>query len=108
MSLTCFGRQIPSTVVNLPTRFCDDRTKGVEVMANHFYAPPTAKIHGSLVAMLLPVWLIYRRNLSFHTRKLNSIFGVDRVNLSKALFILFFLSCKKSVIAAFVVQKAFL
>ena len=36
LSLTFFGRQIPSTVVNLPTKFCDDRAKGVGVMANHF------------------------------------------------------------------------
>ena len=33
---SCFGRQIPSPVVNLPTRFCDDRAKDVGVMANHF------------------------------------------------------------------------
>ena len=31
-----FGRQIHSPVVNLPTTFCDDRAKGVGVMANHF------------------------------------------------------------------------
>ena len=36
LSSTCFGRQIPSTVVNLPTKFCDDRAKGVGIMANHF------------------------------------------------------------------------
>ena len=36
LSSTCFGRQIPSTVVNLPTKFCDDGAKGVRIMANHF------------------------------------------------------------------------
>ena len=36
LSSICFGRQIPSPVVNLPTKFCDDRTKGVGVLANHF------------------------------------------------------------------------
>ena len=36
LSSICFGRQIPSPVVNLPTKFCHDRAKGVGVMANHF------------------------------------------------------------------------
>ena len=36
LSSTCFGRQIPSPVVNLPTKVCDDRAKGVGVIANHF------------------------------------------------------------------------
>ena len=44
---------------------------------------------------------LYSRNLSFHP--LYSIFGVDRVNLSKVLLILLFLTQinKKSLIAAF-------
>ena len=36
LSFTCFWREIPSPVVNLPTKFCDDRAKGVGVMDNHF------------------------------------------------------------------------
>ena len=49
--------------------------------------------------------------MSFHPLKLYSKFVVDRVNLSKVLFILLFFNVmqinKKSVIAAFVVQEAF-
>ena len=53
LSSTCSGRQIPSTVMNLPTKFCDDRAKGVGIMANHFSAPPIVTIHWSVVAMFL-------------------------------------------------------
>ena len=40
LSSTCSGRQIPSTVVNLPTKFCDYRAKVVGIIANNNNPPP--------------------------------------------------------------------
>ena len=75
LSSTCFGRQIPeSPVVNLPSEFCDDRPKGVGVMAIISKHRPLQKYTG-----------LWRPCFD----------RVDRVNLSKVLFILLFLTlCK--------------
>ena len=59
-----------------------------------------------------PIWLIYNRNVYFHPLRLCPNFGVDRVNISKLLFILlFFTLCKlaKNLIRrTFMVWLAFL
>ena len=81
LSSTYFGRQIPSTVVNLPTKFCDDRAKG---LGQSFLSPSLCEntmVRGGHVL------LIYSRNVSARPPKLYPKFGVDRVNLSKVLFI---------------------
>ena len=89
LSSTC-SRQIPSPAVNLPTKFCDDRAKGVGVRAIHFKTLSITKIHWSMTSMFFDQSGLFIIEISFFIK-----FSLDRVNLSKVLFILlFFISCK--------------